>query len=196
MHRIWFILLLLWDEVQVCVKYSFIIYIIARPKPGQVLRACGASAIKVLLSKRTNSKARADRIQLCTEDGRQGGARSSLTCFSQSEGDAVAHLFLLSDRKQWMRRRRKLRDLGWTRVITKTREKEKLHIQQVKECVVGWTGEKKVKVVRDLELRRYEGLSVSQRKTVYHLPEGFYWWFRYGSEMLDNILNSDLPDTK
>lgn len=43
--------------------------------------------------------------------------------------------------------------MEWIHVITKTWEKEKLHIKQVKECVVGWMGEKKVKVVMDLELR-------------------------------------------
>lgn len=60
MHRVW--VFLLWDEVQVCVEYSFIIYIIATSKIGQVLRVYGASAMKNLPSKRTNMKGRADRI--------------------------------------------------------------------------------------------------------------------------------------
>lgn len=43
-------------------KYSFIFYIIATFKIGQVLRVYGTFAAKNLLSKRTNMKGRAGRI--------------------------------------------------------------------------------------------------------------------------------------
>lgn len=69
MHRVW-IFLVDKRKVQVSVEYSFILYIIAKSKIGQMLRVYRASAVKYLPS-RTKLNNRADRIELQRVKGRE-----------------------------------------------------------------------------------------------------------------------------